>query len=201
MSKRENKDRGLYSRLWKNGVTMWYVRCRVGGKYTRFGPFGSKDTAKDIYIRMKTLNSLGAPLPSDKPQLILQSAPPVEYGDCLYFIQSGTGGPIKIGYTKQLATRLKAIHMMNAGSVRFLGALSGNRTDEKRLHQKYASDRLHGEWFRLSPDLLLFLCGAGMKPTIAVEATTQLLNAFTIRHDTSISNVSQVLANPSESTD
>jgi hypothetical protein len=172
---------------------MWYVRCKVGGKYTRFGPFGSKELAKDIYIKMKTLNSLGAPIPDDKPKLILQSAPPIEFGDCLYFIQSGTGGPIKIGYTKQLATRLKAIHRINAGSIRFLGAISGTRTDEKRFHQKYAPDRLHGEWFRLSPDLLLFLCGAGMKPTIAVEATTQLLNAFTILHNTTAQNTDEIL--------
>lgn len=178
--KKKTGDRGLYSRRWSNGVTMWYVRCTVDGKHRRFGPFGSKELATEIYVKMKTLNSLGMPVPDSKPRLIFQSAPPIEYGECLYFLQSGTGGPIKIGYTKQLATRLNALHKMNGGSIRFLGALAADKQEEKRFHERYAADRLHGEWFRLSPDILLFLCGAGMKPTIAVEATPELLKSFSL---------------------
>lgn len=198
MSTRSIKQRGLYSRVWSNGVTMWYVRCMVDGQYRRFGPFGSKELATEIYTKMKTLNSLGMPVPNEKPRLIFQTMPPIEFGECLYFIQSGTGGPVKIGYTKQLATRLKAIHKMNGGSVRFLGALAGTLEDEKRFHEKYASDRLHGEWFRLSPEILLFLCGAGMKPTIAVEATTELLNTFSLHLTNAEGKNAPILPNPSE---
>lgn len=198
MSRKSKKDRGLYSRAWSNGVTMWYVRCMVGGKYRRFGPLGSKELATEIYTKMKTLNSLGMPVPSEKPKLIFQTMPPIEFGECLYFIQSGTGGPVKIGYTKQLATRLKAIHKLNGGSVRFLGALVGTREDEKRFHEKYAGDRLHGEWFRLSPEILLFLCGVGMKPTIAVEATTEILNTFSLRPINTEQKINLLLPDTSE---
>lgn len=198
MSTRSNKQRGLYSRVWSNGVTMWYVRCMVDGAYRRFGPFGSKELATEIYTKMKTLNSLGMPVPNEKPRLIFQAMPPIEFGECLYFIQSGTGGPVKIGYTKQLATRLKAIHKLNGGSVRFLGALAGTRDDEKRFHEKYGNDRLHGEWFRLSPEILLFLCGAGMKPTIAVEATTELLTTFSLHPSNTELKTVTLLHNPAE---
>lgn len=197
MSKPITKNRGIYSRPWTNGVLMWYVRCIVDGKYRRFGPFGSQELATEIYVKMKTLNSLGMPMPHEKPRLIFQSMPPIEFGECLYFIQSGTGGPVKIGYTKQLATRLKAIHTMNGGSVRFLGALSGSRKDEKRFHEKYAADRLHGEWFRLSREILLFLCGAGMKPTIAVEATTELLTTFSLQATNPEQQIQPLLSKPS----
>ncbi|MFO0697849.1 MAG: GIY-YIG nuclease family protein [Nitrospira sp.] len=145
---------------------------------------------------MKTLNSLGMPVPNEKPRLIFQTMPPIEFEECLYFIQPGTGGPVKIGYIKQLATRLKAIHKMNGGSVRFLGAMAGTCEDEKRFHEEYANDRLHGEWFRLSPEILLFLCGAGMKPTIAVQATTELLNVFSLHLTNAEHKNAPLLPNP-----
>ena len=82
--------------------------------------------------------------------------------------------------------------------MRFLGALAGTLEDEKRFHEKYASDRLHGEWFRLSPEILLFLCGAGMKPTIAVEATTELLNTFSLHLINAEGKNAPIPLNPSE---
>ena len=183
MPRRDNpKDRGLVSRRWKTGKTMWYVRCAIGGRMKMFGPYDSKPLAKNMYYKLKTLDALGMPTPTATnkaySRTLNQDNTTIELGACIYFLQGGPGGPIKIGFSTQLPTLLKAIHAINGEAVRFLGAVAGSKEDEARLHSQHATDRLHGEWFRLSHRLLLFLVNAGMRPTICTEATPDLVQTF-----------------------
>lgn len=173
-------DRGILSRKRKCGQVMWFVRCSAHGKMKEFGPYDSKGLAKKMYFKIKTLDSLGMPLPTKKPYTRRpdQSNTLVELGACIYFLQS-TGGQIKIGYSAQLPKRLKAIHAINGEGVRFLGAIAGTREDEARLHAQYAEERLHGEWFQLTHRLMLFLVTAGMRPMMQVEATPDLVRSIT----------------------
>lgn len=176
MGKVNNKDRALYS-MTRDGVQKWYVRCAVYQQMKRFGPFSTKTLARKTYMRVKTMESLGVPIgpvAKDESKPVWQIAPVSQFQECLYFLQAGPEGMIKIGHSKQLAARLKTLHTMNGTALRFLGAIPGTRKDEKYFHDRFSEDRSHGEWFRLSQDLLRFLWDAGMKPTVADKVSRMM---------------------------
>lgn len=174
---RTGKNRGIYSRRWKSGKVMWYVRCVMNGKRKRFGPYDNRSFAKKMYYRMRTLDAVGMPPPGNHAGSNIPALhnTMIELGSCIYFLQSGSGGPIKIGYSAQLPKRLKAIHAINGEPIHFLGAIAGTRAEESQIHERYRRERLHGEWFSLSQRLALFLVSSGMKPTMCIEATPELL--------------------------
>lgn len=65
-----------------------------------------------------------------------------------YFMMA-TNGHLKIGISRQPLKRLRDINSMAAGlTVELLGMIEGNR--EKQIHRILKSERLNGEWFRLS---------------------------------------------------
>ena len=82
----------------------------------------------------------------------------------VYFMQSSTGGPIKIGQTDNLEKRTNA-HIVNAPVELVVKAYIEHdepRKLEKRLHQYFRHKRIRGEWFDITaPDLL-----AGVKACI-----------------------------------
>lgn len=73
-----------------------------------------------------------------------------------YFVQSESGGPIKIGYTRQdPSQRLANLQTGSPTILKIVGLIEGNV--ESSLHVKFASDRIHGEWFNPSQKILDFI--------------------------------------------
>lgn len=77
----------------------------------------------------------------------------------VYFVQGVDGGPIKIGYTTSMEAdgRLAGLQCGSPVQLRVLHTVRGNQRLERELHVRFAVDRLHGEWFRPSDDLLYWL--------------------------------------------
>lgn len=63
-------------------------------------------------------------------------------------------GLIKIGFTTNLRARLSHIRCHNAFDVTPLGQMPGGRQDEKRIHERLALHRVHGEWFSRATEVL-----------------------------------------------
>jgi hypothetical protein len=80
-----------------------------------------------------------------------------DLGNYTYAIQAGITGPIKIGKTSDVAGRLRALQTANPGPLRLLMAVHGGEPLEKRLHNALQKDRLTGEWFTPSADLVLYV--------------------------------------------
>jgi len=80
-----------------------------------------------------------------------------------YFLQAGTDGPIKIGATKNLLVRLRAIYTMSPVPLRLLGVIKGNAAEE-RCHIRLGAFRLHGEWFAPSTVVLDFIRKNALMP-------------------------------------
>jgi hypothetical protein len=89
---------------------------------------------------------------------------------CVYFAQHIQGGPIKIGTSKYLEKRIKALWYPFSGlgyppfdmtpgatNIRLIGAMLGNHTREAFLHRRFAPHRVYGEWFEAHPDILNFI--------------------------------------------
>lgn len=66
---------------------------------------------------------------------------------------------IKIGYTSQLAARMRAFETIHPVPVVLLHAIAGNVALEQFLHAKFAAFLVPGkvEWFRSDPVLLAFI--------------------------------------------
>lgn len=71
----------------------------------------------------------------------------------IYFVQAETG-PIKIGSTSYLASRMVTLRGQSPVALTLLATMEGDRTAEFRLHARFAAHRLHGEWFAPHPDIL-----------------------------------------------
>ncbi|MGV0964218.1 MAG: GIY-YIG nuclease family protein [Polynucleobacter sp.] len=75
----------------------------------------------------------------------------------VYFMQAGPNGPVKIGHSRSLVTRLDAIRRHNAAEVVLLGAYSGGLREEQDAHRQLAAYRIRGEWFHPTPAVLDFM--------------------------------------------
>lgn len=82
-----------------------------------------------------------------------------ELTPCVYFIQRGDGGPIKIGTTTGLEERLRSLKTAVPNLVVLRVIEGADRSLEKRLHRQFEAERVDGEWFRPSPGLLDWIAG------------------------------------------
>ncbi len=73
----------------------------------------------------------------------------------VYFVRGG--GFVKIGCSTNVAARFRAIRNTSPVPVELVGQMRGGTLEEGRLHDRFARDRAHGEWFRESPELLALI--------------------------------------------
>ena len=73
-------------------------------------------------------------------------------GERVYFIQAGDGGPIKIGRAVDVIRRLHGLQAASWEELRLLSATGA--VTEREMHQRFASLRIRGEWFKPSVELL-----------------------------------------------
>lgn len=66
----------------------------------------------------------------------------------IYFIQGECGGPIKIGYAKDVQNRIRTLQTGYPDTLKLLLAIPGNIHNEQVLHGHLDAYRLHGEWFK-----------------------------------------------------
>jgi hypothetical protein len=76
----------------------------------------------------------------------------------IYFIQDEATLLIKIGYTAgDPEGRRCDLQTGSAGRLVLLGAMPGEQSDERLLHQRFVNYRVAGEWFRPAPCILALL--------------------------------------------
>lgn len=66
----------------------------------------------------------------------------------IYFAR--VGGFVKIGVTKNVESRMKALQTMNAAPAEFIGKIKGSPTLEGLLHSYLRGSKVKGEWFEYS---------------------------------------------------
>lgn len=72
----------------------------------------------------------------------------------VYFAQAGEGGPVKIGQSRQVGVRIRALAAGNAAEVKLLGTIPETDVTEAFLLDCFAPHRLRGEWHKPVPELL-----------------------------------------------
>jgi len=71
----------------------------------------------------------------------------------VYFIRHPSGH-IKIGYSKDVASRLRGLQTANPINLSLIGFVPGTRQDERALHRKLGEWRSGGEWFMPSREVV-----------------------------------------------
>jgi hypothetical protein len=69
----------------------------------------------------------------------------------VYFAQRASDGLIKIGWSRSVKIRMSAVQ------AKVIGAVPGERAEEKVLHDRFARLRVHGEWFKPDPELMDYI--------------------------------------------
>lgn len=88
----------------------------------------------------------------------------------VYFLQVGEDGPIKIGTSEDVASRVAALRTASHAKLRLLAKVPGGIAEEHALHKRFARSRLEGEWFRPTVNLCAHICNlAGAFPAGSVE--------------------------------
>jgi len=75
----------------------------------------------------------------------------------VYFIRAGQSGPIKIGVASDPQKRAVSISTASFMPVELLATMDGDHNVERSLHQRFKKDRLNGEWFAPTPELIEFI--------------------------------------------
>lgn len=79
------------------------------------------------------------------------------YGDgYVYFVQTGRGTPVKIGWTMGLDYRLRQMQTDHWNFVRLLAVVRGSMKDEANFHRRFKQHRITSEWFHPAPEILDF---------------------------------------------
>lgn len=72
----------------------------------------------------------------------------------IYFVQVISSGNIKIGYSKNIKSRLSTIQISIPEKVKLLGFISGDMSKEKELHRLFKYYHVRGEWFQCNPCII-----------------------------------------------
>lgn len=82
----------------------------------------------------------------------------------VYFVQQGESGPIKIGWSRNVRSRLATLQTATHERLRLLLVLGGKPEDERRLHSWFAHERRGGEWFHSDGEVGAFVAAKLARP-------------------------------------
>ena len=75
----------------------------------------------------------------------------------IYFIQLGSIGPIKIGFSKNVENRLPNLQSASPWELELLYRSRGTEKNEKYLHQRFLKWNIRGEWFHPDKEILKYI--------------------------------------------
>jgi len=102
-------------------------------------------------------NPLGAFL--RRAVVAMETAMAKRNGSYVYFARAGSR--VKIGWSRQVASRVAQLQTGNAAPIELLGVMPGARSTERELHERFAATRVSGEWFEATPELLDYIRSVG----------------------------------------
>lgn len=70
----------------------------------------------------------------------------------VYFIGPGDDGPVKIGFTTHIATRLQQLQIASPVPLVVVASVIGTRLVEALLHRWFRRWHIRGEWFDMDRD-------------------------------------------------
>ncbi len=72
----------------------------------------------------------------------------------VYFIRAGKDGPVKIGWSKNVNSRISSIQTSNHGDIVLLRSIECDKIGESIFHYFFCDNRIRGEWFEYDERML-----------------------------------------------
>src|SRR3990167_418824 len=72
----------------------------------------------------------------------------------IYFIQVGDDGPVKIGYSTNPKERCRYLQSLHFEKLKIIREIDGDFRAERYFHKRFLSNKLRGEWFNFSHDMM-----------------------------------------------
>lgn len=73
----------------------------------------------------------------------------------VYFIKCND--LVKIGFSCDVNRRFKQLKTANGKPLELIHSIKGDRTVEKALHNRYKDLKVRGEWFKLYPEIQMWI--------------------------------------------
>ena len=80
-----------------------------------------------------------------------------QHPSVVYFLHEPELDRIKIGRSENRKKRLSDLATGNSQELKLLATFPGARPEERELHDRFRKDRIRGEWFRSTPELLALI--------------------------------------------
>lgn len=109
---------------------------------------------KDYWKRKEEEKKAAAIAKEAEKKRVQEMAYKKRYPGFVYFIQGESGGPIKIGYTQDIKSRLTSLQTGCPETLKLLLAIPGKIADEQKIHAELDPYRMRGEWFSPSDGVL-----------------------------------------------
>lgn len=126
----------------------------AGGSAVRANPAGGGSAA---WVRVVSVRGFLDGKKVDAGAGYVPHIPPFHERRTIYLIQSGEGGPIKIGISRDVEDRLAQLQTSHHERLRLLATANGTEDDERELHRRFHRAHKSGEWFRPVPEILALL--------------------------------------------
>jgi hypothetical protein len=123
------------------------------GKYPSFELY----CADKWGLRPERANALIRSVEYSQAARAVEQVPAAEKKSWVYFMQSGD--LIKIGVARDVQKRIASLQCGNPEPITLLAAVAGDHKTERHLHQRFATDRVRGEWFAYSPAIKAYVEG------------------------------------------
>lgn len=157
-SKIKQKTQRPHIEKWtaRNGKTVIYFRIGKGSRIRLPDPeaVGEQEFQKAYTAALGGKNLAKIARESAYPAL-----KPIGARGHVYFVRSGDR--VKIGFTRSIRSRIRSLQTSNAERLEILLVVPGAEGTEKFFHERFADNRVGGEWFTLIGTLADFV---GYKP-------------------------------------
>ena len=145
------KDLHAAFEMWNipvcNEVFEWDVT--LGATFFRAADIGMHHPSRQKRDRLKLPDP---PIPTVEPDFEAY-----EGQDCIYFVQAVQLKLIKIGFSSNVEKRVAALSTACPDELKILKVVRGGQEVEGQIHKKFSRDRVRGEWFNPSEDLLSYI--------------------------------------------
>lgn len=75
----------------------------------------------------------------------------------VYFLATADKRRVKIGHSRTPTKRIRNLQIGSSVKLTLLGKLTGSQAIERALHEKFEHHHIHGEWYRLEPEITDFI--------------------------------------------
>jgi hypothetical protein len=140
---------------------LWWVHLLISGVSTQ-GPVPAKEIPHWCYqqgiridgmISKWELRKESKKAREDRLATILHKS----VGPVVYFVLNLENGLIKIGTSRNLGDRMVCLRVEYKAPLKIISTIPGGLSEEKRLHLRFAHERVEREWFTVSTRLLDYI--------------------------------------------